>query len=83
MPGFQAPGMSSAPMAGMQAISLAGGTQRNVDLVTEENRKLRSRLEKLNNEHRDLKRAYWELSLSLSTRTQVLVPTPWNPLSLL
>eukprot|EP00290_Baffinella_frigidus_P054280 CAMPEP_0180344208 /NCGR_PEP_ID=MMETSP0989-20121125/2695_1 /TAXON_ID=697907 /ORGANISM="non described non described, Strain CCMP2293" /LENGTH=329 /DNA_ID=CAMNT_0022333213 /DNA_START=15 /DNA_END=1001 /DNA_ORIENTATION=- len=67
-PGFQ-PGMSSVPMAGMQAISLSG-TQRNVDLVTEENRKLRSRLEKLNNEHRELKRAYWELSLSLSHQTQ-------------
>jgi len=63
----------------MQAISLSGGTQRNVDLVAEENRKLRSRLEKLNNEHRDLKRAYWELSLSLSHQTQVLVPTQRSP----
>lgn len=70
IPAYQAPGIPAVPMTGMQAISLSGA-QRNIDLVTEENRKLRMRLEKLNNEHRELKRAYWELSLSLNHRHQV------------
>jgi hypothetical protein len=33
--------------------------------MEEENRRLRARLEKLEKEHRDLKRAYFELSLRL------------------